>query len=195
MSIGELNSFRILKCLFVPNIKVSKDGQYTTTTGMYRPWVQSYDMAQWSLKFERCFNSEVVTLETLPDNYSKIVLLPNDRYSEFHSQSGFYFGARISQFGRGFSHHYPSHDLNFVGTSKVYRLNLEQGRYPNPLQCNAVEDNVCHIHSVWDLFATGTGQGQAGCRDPRTRNLAVLLDCALGRVMADSEINGPCSEI
>uniref|UniRef100_A0ABI7XFA2 Nucleolar protein 10 n=1 Tax=Felis catus TaxID=9685 RepID=A0ABI7XFA2_FELCA len=138
-------------------IKVSKDGQYILATGTYKPRVRCYDTYQLSLKFERCLDSEVVTFETLSDDYSKIVFLHNDRYIEFHSQSGFYYKTRIPKFGRDFSYHYPSCDLYFVGaSSEVYRLNLEQGRYLNPLQTDAAENNVCDINSVHGLFATGT---------------------------------------
>ncbi|EAX00954.1 nucleolar protein 10, isoform CRA_b [Homo sapiens] len=136
-------------------IKVSKDGQYILATGTYKPRVRCYDTYQLSLKFERCLDSEVVTFEILSDDYSKIVFLHNDRYIEFHSQSGFYYKTRIPKFGRDFSYHYPSCDLYFVGaSSEVYRLNLEQGRYLNPLQTDAAVE----------------------CWDPRTRNRVLLYD-------------------
>uniref|UniRef100_A0A7N5KKN1 Nucleolar protein 10 n=1 Tax=Ailuropoda melanoleuca TaxID=9646 RepID=A0A7N5KKN1_AILME len=171
-------------------IKVSKDGQYILATGTYKPRVRCYDTYQLSLKFERCLDSEVVTFETLSDDYSKIVFLHNDRYIEFHSQSGFYYKTRIPKFGRDFSYHYPSCDLFFVGaSSEVYRLNLEQGRYLNPLQTDAAENNVCDINSIHGLFATGTVEGRVECWDPRTRGRVGLLDCALSSVTADSEIN------
>ncbi|XP_025783043.1 nucleolar protein 10 isoform X3 [Puma concolor] len=171
-------------------IKVSKDGQYILATGTYKPRVRCYDTYQLSLKFERCLDSEVVTFETLSDDYSKIVFLHNDRYIEFHSQSGFYYKTRIPKFGRDFSYHYPSCDLYFVGaSSEVYRLNLEQGRYLNPLQTDAAENNVCDINSAHGLFATGTIEGRVECWDPRTRGRVGLLDCALSSVTADSEIN------
>ncbi|XP_055107675.2 nucleolar protein 10 isoform X3 [Symphalangus syndactylus] len=171
-------------------IKVSKDGQYILATGTYKPRVRCYDTYQLSLKFERCLDSEVVTFEILSDDYSKIVFLHNDRYIEFHSQSGFYYKTRIPKFGRDFSYHSSSCDLYFVGaSSEVYRLNLEQGRYLNPLQTDAAENNVCDINSVHGLFATGTIEGRVECWDPRTRNRVGLLDCALNSVTADSEIN------
>ncbi|KAB0381346.1 hypothetical protein FD755_009130 [Muntiacus reevesi] len=171
-------------------IKVSKDGQYILATGTYKPRVRCYDTYQLSLKFERCLDSEVVTFETLSDDYSKIVFLHNDRYIEFHSQSGFYYKTRIPKFGRDFSYHYPSCDLYFVGaSSEVYRLNLEQGRYLNPLQTDAAENNVCDINSVHGLFATGTIEGRVECWDPRTRGRVGVLDCALSSVTAESEIN------
>ncbi|XP_040848758.1 nucleolar protein 10 isoform X3 [Ochotona curzoniae] len=171
-------------------IKVSKDGQYILATGTYKPRVRCYDTYQLSLKFERCLDSEVVTFEILSDDYSKIVFLHNDRYIEFHSQSGFYYKTRIPKFGRDFSYHYPSCDLYFVGaSSEVYRLNLEQGRYLNPLQTDAAENNVCDINMVHGLFATGTVEGRVECWDPRTRRRVGVLDCALSSVTADSEIS------
>ncbi|XP_058143869.1 nucleolar protein 10 isoform X5 [Dasypus novemcinctus] len=171
-------------------LKVSKDGQYILATGTYKPRVRCYDTYQLSLKFERCLDSEVVTFEILSDDYSKIVFLHNDRYIEFHSQQGFYYKTRIPKFGRDFSYHYPSCDLYFVGaSSEIYRLNLEQGRYLNPLQTDAAENNVCDINPVHGLFATGTIEGRVECWDPRIRNRVGLLDCALSSVTADSEIN------
>uniref|UniRef100_A0A8C2LRQ4 Nucleolar protein 10 n=1 Tax=Cricetulus griseus TaxID=10029 RepID=A0A8C2LRQ4_CRIGR len=170
-------------------IKVSKDGQYILATGTYKPRVRCYDTYQLSLKFERCLDSEVVTFEILSDDYSKIVFLHNDRYIEFHSQSGFYYKTRIPKFGRDFSYHYPSCDLYFVGaSSEVYRLNLEQGRYLNPLQTDAAENNVCDINAVHGLFATGTIEGRVECWDPRVRKRVGVLDCALNSVTADSDI-------
>nr|XP_058934358.1 nucleolar protein 10 isoform X2 [Kogia breviceps] len=171
-------------------IKVSKDGQYILATGTYKPRVRCYDTYQLSLKFERCLDSEVVTFEALSDDYSKIVFLHNDRYIEFHSQSGFYYKTRIPKFGRDFSYHYPSCDLYFVGaSSEVYRLNLEQGRFLNPLQTDAAGNNVCDVNSVHGLFAAGTIEGRVECWDPRTRGRVGLLDCALSSVTPDSEIN------
>ncbi|XP_044519572.1 nucleolar protein 10 isoform X2 [Gracilinanus agilis] len=145
-------------------IKVSKDGQYILAT--------------------------VVTFDILSDDYSKIVFLHNDRYIEFHSQQGFYYKTRIPKFGRDFSYHYPSCDLYFVGaSSEVYRLNLEQGRYLNPLQTDSAENNVCDINSMHGLFATGTIEGRVECWDPRTRNRVGILDCALSSVTADTVID------
>uniref|UniRef100_A0A6I8NIZ2 Nucleolar protein 10 n=1 Tax=Ornithorhynchus anatinus TaxID=9258 RepID=A0A6I8NIZ2_ORNAN len=170
-------------------IKVSKDGQYILATGTYKPRVRCYDTYQLSLKFERCLDSDVVTFEILSDDYSKVVFLHNDRYIEFHSQGGYYYKTRIPKFGRDFSYHYPSCDLYFVGaSSEVYRLNLEQGRYLNPLQTDASENNVCDINSMHGLFATGTIEGRVECWDPRTRNRVGLLDCALSSVTANTEI-------
>ncbi|XP_041105597.1 nucleolar protein 10-like [Polyodon spathula] len=172
-------------------IKVSKDGQYILAAGTYKPRVRCYDTYQLSLKFERCLDSDVVTFDILSDDYSKLVFLHCNRYVEFHSQHSHYYKTRIPKFGRDFSYHYPSCDLYFVGaSSEVYRLNLEQGKFLNSLQTDAVENNVCDINPVHYLFATGTLEGKVECWDPRTRGRVGLLDCALSSVAEDTEVEG-----
>uniref|UniRef100_A0A3Q1CFR2 Nucleolar protein 10 n=1 Tax=Amphiprion ocellaris TaxID=80972 RepID=A0A3Q1CFR2_AMPOC len=150
------------------SIKVSRDGQFILAAGTYKPRIRCYDTYQLSLKFERCLDSD-----------------------EFHSQHGHYYKTRIPKFGRDFSYHYPSCDLYFVGaSSEVYRLNLEQGRFLNSLQTDAVENNVCDINPVHHLFATGTSEGRVECWDPRVRNRVGLLDCALSSLSEGTEVQG-----
>uniref|UniRef100_A0A8C6V0P4 Nucleolar protein 10 n=1 Tax=Neogobius melanostomus TaxID=47308 RepID=A0A8C6V0P4_9GOBI len=173
------------------SIKVSRDGQYILAAGTYKPRIRCYDTYQLSLKFERCLDSDVVAFDILSEDYSKLVFLHCDRYVEFHSQHGHYYKTRIPKFGRDFSYHYPSCDLFFVGSgSEVYRLNLEQGRFLNSLQTDAVEHNVCDINPVHHLFATGTSEGRVECWDPRVRNRVGLLDCALSSVREGTEVQG-----
>ncbi|XP_028294381.1 nucleolar protein 10 [Gouania willdenowi] len=173
------------------SIKVSRDGQFILAAGTYKPRIRCYDTYQLSLKFERCLDSDVVAFDILSDDYSKLVFLHCDRYVEFHSQHGHYYKTRIPKFGRDFSYHYPSCDLYFVGmSSEVYRLNLEQGRFLNSIQTDAVENNVCDINPVHHLFATGTAEGRVECWDPRMRNRVGILDCALSSLTEGTEVQG-----
>ncbi|XP_066453384.1 nucleolar protein 10 [Eleutherodactylus coqui] len=173
------------------NLKVSRDGQYIIATGTYKPRVRCYDTYQLSLKFERCLDSEVVKFDILSEDYSKLLFLHSDRYVEFHSQHGFYYKMRIPKFGRDFSYHYPSCDVYFVGaSSEVYRLNLEQGRFLNPLQTEASQINACDINPTHHLFAAGTVEGKVECWDPRIRSRVGILDSAIGSVTEDTEIEG-----
>uniref|UniRef100_A0A452EEE6 Nucleolar protein 10 n=1 Tax=Capra hircus TaxID=9925 RepID=A0A452EEE6_CAPHI len=169
-------------------IKVSKDGQYILATGKGQN--ESFS----------CFASfSDDEINTLSRNLSKliflfhfqIVFLHNDRYIEFHSQSGFYYKTRIPKFGRDFSYHYPSCDLYFVGASDfTFTFPLKQMLKLSPLSLYCFrENNVCDINSVHGLFATGTIEGRVECWDPRTRGRVGVLDCALSSVTADSEIN------
>ena len=82
------------------NVRLSPDGQYIVTTGVYKPRMRCYDTKDLSMKFERCFDSEVVKFHILSEDYSKVVLLFCDRYVEFHSQAGRYYRLRIPKFGR-----------------------------------------------------------------------------------------------
>uniref|UniRef100_A0A8C2XJU2 Nucleolar protein 10 n=1 Tax=Cyclopterus lumpus TaxID=8103 RepID=A0A8C2XJU2_CYCLU len=160
------------------SIKVSRDGQFILAAGTYKPRIRCYDTYQLSLKFERCLDSDGKSL----------VFLHSNRYVEFHSQHGQYYKTRIPKFGRDFSYHYPSCDLYFVGaSSQVFRLNLEQGRFLNSLQTDAVENNVCDINPVHHLFATGTSEGRVECWDPRVRNRVGVLDCALSSLSEGAE--------
>uniref|UniRef100_A0A8C8F5W8 Nucleolar protein 10 n=1 Tax=Oncorhynchus tshawytscha TaxID=74940 RepID=A0A8C8F5W8_ONCTS len=162
------------------SIKVSRDGQFILAAGTYKPRIRCYDTYQLSLKFERCLDSDVVAFDILSDDYSKLVFLHCNRYVEFHSQHGHYYKTRIPKFGRDFAYHYPSCDLYFVGaSSEIFRLNLEQGRFLNSLQTDAVEHNVCDINPVHQLLASGTAEGKVECWDPRVRSRVGMLDCAL----------------
>jgi hypothetical protein len=54
-----------------------------------------FELSQLSVKFERRLEAEVVQLEILTDDYSKMAFLRNDRNLEFHAQFGTYFKLRI----------------------------------------------------------------------------------------------------
>lgn len=54
------------------SVRISPDGQYVLSTGIYKPRVRCYETDNLSMKFERCFDSEVVTFEILSDDYSKV---------------------------------------------------------------------------------------------------------------------------
>lgn len=55
-------------------VRVSPDGRYILATGTYKPRVKCYEVAALSLKFERCFDSEVVQFDILSDDYSKVCI-------------------------------------------------------------------------------------------------------------------------
>lgn len=170
-------------------IKVSKDGQYLMATGTYKPRVRCYDVNNLSMKFERCFDSDVVQFEMLADDYSKLVFLHCDRYVEFHAQYGKYYRTRIPKFGRDLAYHKSSCTLYFVGaSSEVYRLNLEQGKFVNSLMTGSSSLNVCKVNPVHELFVCGTAEGRVEAWDTRSRNKVGVLDCALSSITDDTEI-------
>jgi len=123
------------------NIQVSKDGKYIMAAGIYKPRVRCYEVANLSMKFERCLDSEVVKFEMLSDDYSKVVFLQTNRFVEFHAQYGRYYryiktfklffyslilflvfllySTRIPRFGRDLKYHYQTCNLYIVGTGSV----------------------------------------------------------------------------
>ena len=44
-------------------IKASRDGQFIFATGVHAPRLRVYDTANYSLKFERHFDSEIVDFQ------------------------------------------------------------------------------------------------------------------------------------
>ncbi|KAG7169607.1 Nucleolar protein 10-like [Homarus americanus] len=157
-------------------VRVSPDGRYILATGTYKPRVKCYEVAALSLKFERCFDAEVIQFEVLSDDYSKLVFLQEERYVELHSQAGRWFRTRIPKFGRDLAYHYPSCDLYIASSgSEIYRLNLNQGRFLNSLQTDAPGVNKCAFNNVHYLFTCGTEDGRVEAWDPRSRHRVGVL--------------------
>ncbi|XP_015755541.1 PREDICTED: nucleolar protein 10-like [Acropora digitifera] len=162
------------------SIRVSANKQQIVASGVYKPRIRCYETSELCMKFERCLDSEIVKFQLLSEDYAKMVFLTCDRYLEFHAQYGRYYRTRIPKFGRDLVYHYPSCDLYVVGaSSEVYRLNLEQGRFLNSLQTNAVEINTCDINPVHQLFAAGSTEGNVECWDPRSRSRVGVLDIGM----------------
>lgn len=67
-------------------IKISKDGQYLLSSGIYPPQMHCHDVQQLSLKFSRNFDAQVVDFTALTDDYSKMVFMRCDRYLDFHAK-------------------------------------------------------------------------------------------------------------
>lgn len=170
-------------------VQVTPDGQYIYVAGTYKPRIRCYDVHQMSLKFERGLDSDVIKFQFLSEDYTKIAFLEVDRYLEFHTQFGRYYRTRIPKYGRDMAYHTTNCDLYVVGvSSEVYRLNLEQGRFLNPLQSSAREVNCCEFNDVHNLFACGTSEGHVECFDPRARTRVGVLDTALSRHTEDLDI-------
>ena len=115
--------------------------------------------------------------QILSDDWTKTVHLQNDRWIEFHTQSGIHYKTRIPKYGRDLAYHYPSCDL-LVGasTQEIYRLNLDQGRFSNSIQTDATEGvNCTEINPAHQLFGFGTGNGTVELWDPRSRARVGLL--------------------
>ncbi|XP_050077174.1 nucleolar protein 10 [Anopheles maculipalpis] len=161
-------------------IAISPDGQYILATGTYKPRVKCFEVCNLSLKFERCFDSEVEKFAILSDDYSKIAFLHADRYVEIHAAAGRHYRLRIPKFGRDLVYHKPTCDLLFVGTSpEIYRLNMERGQFllPYASETASAIDSIT-INPEHQLVCVGTQDGTIEAWDYRDKKCCGTLDVA-----------------
>ncbi|XP_037960426.1 nucleolar protein 10 [Teleopsis dalmanni] len=162
------------------SIRMSPDQQHILATGTYKPRVKCFEVCNLSIKFERCFDSEVVTFESINEDYSKLIFLQCDRFIEIHSASGRHFRIRIPRFGRDMKYHKPSCDLYIVGTTRdIYRLNLERGQFLQPFETEASCLNACEVNPEHHLLVVGSKEGTVEAWDPRTKARCATLDVAI----------------
>ncbi|KAG8873215.1 hypothetical protein FRB97_006925 [Tulasnella sp. 331] len=157
-------------------IKTTRDGHHAFATGIYKPRMRVYDLDQLTMKFERHTNGTNIDFTILSDDWTKTLHLQDDRMIEFHGQSGLYYTTRIPRQGRALAYHYPSCDALFgcVG-NEVFRLNLDQGRFLNPLALSPEIEgvNCIDVNPVHQLLSFGTqshGDGTVEFWDPRSRS-------------------------
>ncbi|KAF8970211.1 NUC153 and WD40 repeat-containing nucleolar rRNA processing-related protein [Flammula alnicola] len=172
-------------------VKTTRDGHHVIATGTYKPQMRVWDLDQLSLKFERHSDAENVDFVILSDDWTKSIHLQNDRTIELHTQGGFHYRTRIPRFGRSLAYHFPSCDTYISATgNEVYRLNLDQGRFMNPLLLEDGIDgeilgvNVVDINPAHHLLAFGIdGNGTTQFWDPRSRSCVGTLRLPRERLM------------
>ncbi|KAH7926252.1 WD40 repeat-like protein [Leucogyrophana mollusca] len=172
-------------------IKTTRDGHHAIATGTYKPQMRVWDLDELSLKFERHADAENVDFIILSDDWTKTIHLQNDRTIELHTQGGFHYRTRIPRFGRSLAYHFPSCDALFSASgNEIYRLNLEQGRFLNPLVLQDDEDdnilgvNCIDINPAHHLLAFGVdGNGTVQFWDPRSRSSVGILRLPRNRLL------------
>ncbi|XP_017853947.2 nucleolar protein 10 [Drosophila busckii] len=162
------------------SIRMSPDNQYILATGTYKPRVKCFEVANLSIKFERCFDSEVTTFEVISDDYSKMVFLQCDRYVEIHAAHGRHYRLRVPRFGSDMKYHKPSCDMYIVGVGRdIYRLNLERGQFLQPYETDGSCLNACDVNPEHNLLMVGTREGTVEAWDPRSKLRCATLDVAI----------------
>ncbi|CCD70432.1 NUC153 domain-containing protein [Caenorhabditis elegans] len=157
-------------------VNITPDGKYVWASGNYKPWLRCYDLNNLSLKFERGLDADVIKLIPLSDDYSKVVILEEERWIEMHAMLGRYFRMRMPCQGRDMALSEESSDLYLVGSkSEVYRFNLEQGCWLTPFESTAPLNcvQVCTEHQ---LICCGTTNGVVEAWDHRDKSLCGTLD-------------------
>lgn len=76
-------------------LAMTRDAQHIVATGVYKPQLRVYELAEAAMKFERHTAAENVAMQLLGDDWRKLALLQSDRYLSFHSSSGIYHSTRI----------------------------------------------------------------------------------------------------
>ncbi|THH04047.1 hypothetical protein EW145_g5810 [Phellinidium pouzarii] len=163
-------------------IKTTRDGHHAISTGVYKPQMRVYDLDQLTLKFERHSDAENVDFVILSDDWTKTLHLQADRSLELHTQGGFHYRTRIPRAGRAVAYHFPSSDA-LVGASgpEVYRLNLSQGRFLNPLVLGSDGEDIpgvvaVDVNPAHQLLAFGVeDNGIVEFWDPRSRARVGIL--------------------
>ena len=128
------------------------------------------------MKFQRGLTCEVVAMETLSDNYGKLVFLQSDRTLSFHAPYGTHYNIRIPKFGRDIAYNWDNCDLYVAASGdEIYRLNLELGQFREPFKTNMSGCNKIHVNPVHSLLGCG-GEGLV-CEfwDPRSRKAVSSL--------------------
>ena len=111
-------------------IRVSKDQNYIVASGIYPPRAKVYETHSLSMKVERGIDSQIIQMQILSEDYSKLAFLCDDRNIELHAQYGRHFKIRIPKFGRDMVYNPHAADIYTVGAgNEVYRLNLSMGRF------------------------------------------------------------------
>jgi ribosome biogenesis protein ENP2 len=198
-------------------VKSTRDGHHLIATGTYKPQMRVWDLDQLALKFERHADIENVDFlvslfiptalffiirawtQILSDDWTKTLHLQADRTIELHTQGGFHYRTRLPRFGRALAYHFPSCDALFGASgNEVYRLNLEQGRFMNPLVLGEGGDdngggggastvagvNAIDINPAHGLWAFGIdGNGTVEFWDPRSRSSLGVLALPRSRLI------------
>ncbi|KIO09748.1 hypothetical protein M404DRAFT_14173 [Pisolithus tinctorius Marx 270] len=171
-------------------IRTTRDGHHAVATGTYKPQMRVWDLDELTMKFERHTDADNVDFIILSDDWTKTIHLQNDRSVELHTQGGFHYRTRIPRFGRSLAYHFPSCDaLVSASGNEIYRLNLEQGRFLNPIVLDSSEDdsilgvNCIDINPAHQLLAFGIdGAPSVQFWDPRSRSRVGLLNLPKSRI-------------
>ncbi|KAG5349259.1 hypothetical protein C0989_004958 [Termitomyces sp. Mn162] len=174
-------------------IQSTRDGHHIVATGTYKPQIRVWDLDQLSMKFERHTDAENIDFVMLSDDWTKSIHLQNDRTIELHTQGGHHYRTRIPRFGRSLAYHFPSCDAYVTASgSEIYRLNLDQGRFMNPLVLTSEDGdipgvNVVDINPAHQLLAFGIeGGGAVKFWDPRSRSSVGTLRLSTNKLMQAS---------
>lgn len=151
-------------------ITMTRDTEHIIVAGTYPPVVRCFTTSDLTMKFQRGLTCEVVAMETLSDDFGKMVFLQSDRTLSFHAPYGTHYSLRVPKFGRHLQYNWSNCDLYVCGSGdEIYRLNLETGQFKEPFHMKFEGGNKMHINPAHQLLACGGEGGLCEFWDPRAR--------------------------
>lgn len=151
-------------------VQMSPDQQYIIATGIYPPTIKIFETSQLSLKCMRGIDSEVVKFTILEEDYTKLAFACADRTIEFHAQYGKHYKTRVPKFPRDMVYNAANCDLIIAAAgNEIYRMNLEEGKFLNPLQSSSESVNTLAYNKNLSLLLDGGSDGLFEMWDYRQR--------------------------
>lgn len=150
-------------------IKETGDGHSLISYGDYPPQIRCFDLNNLSLKFNRHLDSSIMDFQFISHDWTKILLLRADKFLEFHTKYGVHFKTKIDANGNDLLFN-KKNNLAYVTSNKekVFRLDLDEGKFLFPLNNNNFGENTCSgINSHGDIIAFGSSLGCVNFWDPR----------------------------
>ena len=157
-------------------VKFCPDGEHIIAVGTYPPIVKCFTTSDLSEKFRRGLNSDVVTFETLSDDFGKLLFLHVDRYLSFHAPYGAHYQLRIPKQGRDMVYSADTCDAIVCGEgNELYRMNLESGTFRQPLGLSFDGCNKLASNPGYPLLAAGGETATIDFFDTRARDCVASI--------------------
>jgi len=152
-------------------VQMTPDQLYIIASGIYPPQIKIFETSQLSLKCMRGIDSEVVKFNILDEDYTKLAFACADRTIEFHAQYGKHYKTRVPKFPRDMVYNAANCDLTIAAAgSEIYRMNLEEGKFLNPLISSSETINTLAYNKNLSLLMNGGSDGLLEIWDYRQRD-------------------------
>lgn len=142
-------------------------------------------------------DAENVDFVILSDDWTKTLHLQTDRSLSVHTAASVFYSTRVPTAGRALAYHFSSCDA-LVGAAghQIFRLNLDQGRFSNPLDCEGQTNgvNTLDVNPAHGLISAGTqsddSNGTVEFFDLRARNRVGILQLPSDQLLGASSFGG-----
>jgi len=150
-------------------LKETEDQFSLVSYGDYPPQIRCFDLTNLSLKFKRHIDSAIIDFQFISRDWTKILFLRTDKFLEFHTKYGVHFKTKLDANGNDLLYD-KKNNLVYITSNnqKVFRLDLEEGKFLFSLKNKNFEENTCSgFNSVGDIIAFGSSSGCVNFWDPR----------------------------